>query len=61
MSDPAKKTTIYHFQKLQERFQDYTPTPESPLWNDYCTYLAMVQIQERKDQMLQHWPKKSED
>lgn len=60
MSDPTKKTTVYHYQKLQERFREYTPTPDSPLWDDYCTYLAMKTIEDRKEAMLEQLKKQKQ-
>ena len=56
MSDDIKKTTVYHFQHLQERFRDYTPSEESPDWNDYCTYLAMKQLEEMREKMRRPRP-----
>lgn len=43
-----KKTTVYHYQALQEKFRDYTPQEGDPDYEEYCTYLALAIVEARR-------------
>jgi hypothetical protein len=44
----TKKTTVYHYRVLQEKFRDYTPPEGHPDYEEYCAYLALAMIEAKR-------------
>lgn len=47
-TNSSKKTTVYHYRVLQEKYRDYTPAEGHPDYEEYCAYLALAMVEAKR-------------
>lgn len=44
----TKKTTVYHYRALHDKYRDYTPAEGHPDYEEYCAYLALAMVEAKR-------------
>jgi len=47
-TNSSKKTTVYHYRVLHEKYRDYTPPEGHPDYEEYCAYLALAMVEAKR-------------